>query len=705
MKQLIITEKPSVAQALADYFNSHGNICTKQRGHFIIKEKDTYIAWASGHLMTPYEPGDYKKEWEGAWWKTPLPIIPDAFKRKVMKNKRDTYDHIQKLIKESDVIINAADPDREGQTLGDEILEGKTAGKPVKRLLLNALDDDSIAKALADIKDNTTFQGLYEAGKTRTNIDWIIGMNLTRFFTVEAKKGGYQSKDTVAVGRVKAPTVALIVKRQQEINSFKPVIYYAITAQVNINGNIVKAEYDSKEKIINEVDAINIVNRCTGKNFTITNQQKENHQELVKQLYSLDTLQIDADKTENISAKDTLAAVQSLYEKKHVTYPRSDCKYLPESQKKDAIEIATLLNNSISMEIGIIPLQSDNTHLMTSPVWNDKKITAHHAIVPTKNIPDLSKLSATEKKIYLLIVRKYAGIFVQPYTYEIMKFTGYIEGYPFKFQAKKVINRGYTLFYPNKNKDENEIEIRGNVSINSQHPVKEIKQAKKQTQPPKPYTEGTLISKMANIQSENESYNKILSQIKGIGTPATRAKIIDEIIHVNKHVEKKGKYLYPTEKGKQLIAILPKMLTEADYTAKMEEELTQIEQNTMQPNIVIQRVINDVKSIIDSDIQIINKEYPCPKCHEGYLLQKKYTSKYYNNEQIDEYRCSNTECKIAFPTVKNKPKIVPCPACNKGFILKRHGKYGIFYGCSEYPTCKKTFTESEFEELKGILNT
>ncbi len=701
MEQLIITEKSSVALALAEYFGRHGNPCSREKGHYLTSDKKTCITWASGHLLAEYEPGDYKPEWEGAWWKTPLPMIPETFKRKVMKDKKPLYDHIQDLLKDAKVIINAADPDREGQTLGDEIIEGKTEGKIVKRLLLNALDDDSIAKALANIKDDKTYEGLYRAGTTRSDIDWIIGMNLTRYFTNKAHDGGYPKNETTAVGRVKGPAVGLIVKRQKEIDEFKPETYFTISALLTINGTKVKAEYDRKEKLKDELEASNIVNHCTGKDFVVGNKTTEHHEEAVTKLYSLDTLQIDADKLEGISAKETLDALQSLYENKYTTYPRSDCKYLPESQKKDAIEIAKAINGKMATEIGLIPTQTDNPSLMGSAVWNDKKITAHHAIIPTKNVPDLSKLNDTEKKIYLLIVRKYAGIFMKPYQYEITKVTGRIEGYPFKFQAKAITEPGYTLFYPKKKEEEEE--IKGDIQINKHYPVEKIEKTKKKTQPPKPYTEGTLIAKMANIESDNEEYNKILGQIKGIGTPATRAEIISKIIKVDKHVEKKGKYLYPTEKGKRLIEILPKKLTEADYTAQMEEDLTKVEKGEMTPEEIIKKVTEDVTAIVKSDVKIINKQYPCPKCHNGYLLRRTYKSKYFEDEVQDEYRCSNPECRMAFPVIKDKPKIVKCPECGEGYMVQRHGKYGIFYGCSRYPDCKKAVKEKDFEKMKEII--
>lgn len=699
MEQLYIAEKPAVAAALADFFSRHGNKFTKENGHFISIKKDIVITWAIGHLLMEYEPGDYTENWK-SWWNTPLPLVPKKFMRKPFKDKKQQYEHICKLLEDAVIVINAADVDREGQNLCDEITDGKTEEKINKRLFLNALDDESIQNALESMENNDKFKGLYYAGRTRQNIDWLIGINLTRYFTNSAHNGGIEG--TVAVGRVKAPTVALIVKREKEIENFKPETYFNIFAYVSVNGKDFKAGYESTEKIKLDLDASKIVNNCSGKQFVVNNVKVETKKEKVNVLYSLNTLQIDADKTYGLSANKTLEILQHLYELKYTTYPRSDCQFLPESQRKDALEIASLMNEKLAVELGLIPcIAKNNPNLNNSPVFNDKKITAHHAIIPTKVVPILSSLSEDEKKIYLLIAKKYAGIFMNPYTYEKTEVIGRIEGYPFKFICKNIIDPGYTIYYPERTeKDKETPSISGKLSPGERLNVSKVEKKEERTQPPKRYTEGTLIAAMANIKSENEELNETLTEIKGIGTPATRANIIETIIKVDKHVLKKGKSLYPTEKGKQLVKFLPKILTEADYTAEMELELKELEEGKKTEQELIDKTIKFVTGIVESNIQIINKDFPCPKCHTGYLFFKRFKNK--DTGAFDEkYICNNDSCKISFPSIKGKPKIVKCPNCKKGFMLKKRGKYGDFYGCSEYANgCKKIMKEEEFLKSK-----
>lgn len=696
-EQLYITEKPSVALALADYFERHGTPLTKEMGHYINTEKNIVITWLYGHILTAYEPEDYNEEWK-TWWKAPLPMVPDKFLKRPAPQYKDHYKHILLLLKDAHTVINAADPDREGQVLCDEVTEGHVEGKIYKRLLLNALDDTSITRALEHMEDNEKFKKLYEAGQTRENIDWLIGMNLTRFFTNKARDAHIEGVQSI--GRVKSPATNMVVERELEIENFKPEPYFNIFAYLNINGQTIKAEFETKEKvkILSEAEAI--VSHCSGKDFTVQEVNNETKEEKLNQLYSLDTLQIDADKVYGISAKDTLAALQKLYEAKLTSYPRSDCKYLPESQRKDAPEIAKLLNDKLAMEIGLIPVQANNENLNNSTVFNDKKITAHHAIIPTKNVPDLKTLKDTEKQIYLLIVRKYAGIFVKPYKYTITNVRGKIEGYPFKFRCKKVIDGGFTLYEPKKEsaKEKEDIELKSPLATGQRLPVTKAEKEAKTTEPPKRYTEGSLIQAMTNAKSDDPELSKILTKVKGIGTPATRADIINKIIKVDKHIQKKGKSLSPTVKGRTLIEILPDILKKPDYTAMMEQKLTGIEEGTYTRQQLLKDVVAFVQDIVGSGIKIINKQYPCPKCHNGYLQYRKFKDKY-TGDMKEIFFCNS--CGIGFPAEDQKPKVVICPECKKGLLIEKKGKYGKFYGCNNYPDCKYAINKPEYDKLKG----
>ena len=265
-EQLYITEKPSVALALADYFERHGTPLTKEMGHYINTEENIVITWLYGHILTAYEPEDYNEEWK-SWWKTPLPMVPDKFLKRPAPQHKDHYKHILLLLKDAHTVINAADPDREGQVLCDEVTEGHVEGKIYKRLLLNALDDTSITRALEHMEGNEKFKKLYEAGQTRENIDWLIGMNLTRFFTNKARDAHIEGVESI--GRVKSPATNMVVERELEIENFKPEPYFNIFAYLNINGQTIKAEFETKEKvkILSEAEAI--VSHCSGKDFTV----------------------------------------------------------------------------------------------------------------------------------------------------------------------------------------------------------------------------------------------------------------------------------------------------------------------------------------------------------------------------------------------------------------------------------------------------
>ena len=352
------------------------------------------------------------------------------------------------------------------------------------------------------------------------------------------------------------------------------------------------------------------------------------------------------------------------------------------------------------MEIGLIPVQANNENLNNSTVFNDKKITAHHAIIPTKNVPDLTTLKDTEKQIYLLIVRKYAGIFVKPDKYTITNVRGKIEGYPFKFRCKKVIDGGFTLYEPKKEsaKEKEDIELKSPLATGQRLPVTKAEKEAKTTEPPKRYTEGSLIQAMTNAKSDDPELSKILTKVKGIGTPATRANIIDKIIKVDKHIQKKGKSLYPTVKGRTLIEILPNILKKPDYTAMMEQKLTGIEDGTYTRQQLLKDVVAFVQDIVGSDFKIINKQYPCPKCHNGYLQYRKFKDKY-TGDMKEIFFCNS--CGIGFPAEDQKPKVVICPECKKGLLIEKKGKYGKFYGCTNYPDCKYGIRKPEYDKLKG----
>lgn len=711
---LIICEKKDVATKLKDYFERNGNSYTPMKGYYMSDTKNKYeitcITWLAGHILTDYEPEEYDPSWKN-WSTGPLPMIPEEFKKKPDpdKGKKFQYDVVMSLIPNAAAIINAGDPDREGQVLVDELLQDQIGKKDIRRMILSGLNDEMIERALKSMKPDSDYRGLYLSGVARSHIDWLLGMNLTRHFTRLWHKGGMTG--TVPIGRVKTPTVALVVKREEAIRGFKQENWYTVNAQIVVGGMKAVITLDSKEKITDKNKADAIKNAVLGKSFIVKNVESDQKTQGVKELYQLNTLQVDADKYCDIPVSETLKAAESLYLGGYTSYPRTECRYLPESQRKDAPAIAKAINEKISSEIGIIPT-GDNitTNVGNSPVFNDKKLGAHHALVPTGKIPDLSKLSETEKQVYLLIVRKYASIFFPPYMAEQIKVRGTIDSYDFTLSYTKPSEIGWKVMYlsygktkkKNKEEDNDKQEMAWKPTTGSTYSVIGSQTVKKTTRPPKPYTDATLIAAMAGIQSEDESLNTVLKQVKGIGTSATQATIIDQLIK-NKLLYKVKKEIHPTDLAMQVTDILPKILTEADYTGQMELALAKLENGEVQSE----------KPYLDNAVQLINailkqctaplysREYPCPACGKGYIIYHEYVSK--DTGEVHQYaRCNNEECRTYWPVENGKPKLIRCPKCGKGWMKeKKNMKTGnVFYGCSEYPECRGTMTEEDFKKAK-----
>jgi DNA topoisomerase III len=693
--QLYITEKPSVAKALAYYFNKNGAAFKRAKGSYIDAKQNAVITYAAGHLLFLYTPEQYCPDWK-AWRFDTLPLVPPntSFKKAVYSSKKEQYTIIKELLKEATTVINVGDPDREGQLLIDELLTSIT-GKIIKRLLLNALDDESIKKALNALDDNQKYAGLSKAGECRSYIDWLIGMNFTRFFTLKARMGGFTN--VMRVGRVKAPTLNLIVERYFEIKNFKQRIYYMVHPYINYAGREIPLSYNEQFPTLEA--AKEFISSLDGKEAVVQKVEKEIVKETIKELYSLDTLQVDANKYLDFSAKETLDLLQSLYEKKFTSYPRSDCKFLPESQQKDSSGIVEGLNQIYDLNI---PLP--NMSEMQAP-FNDKKITAHHAIIPTGKIPKTEDLSDDEWRLYLLIAKKYASMFFKPFTYQREKIYFSAGESLFTLSIKNIIDAGYKVIYSDAGQQEEngETEITGKFVFieNQSYPIIKTEEIKRETKPPKYYNEGSIIKAMSNISSEDQELSSKLREVKGIGTPATRATIIEELIKENL-IQTEKKNLIPTEAGIQLISLLPEEIKKADYTALMELKLDQVQNGDVELDAVIQETLQFIENIIQSNekVQFEDKSIPCPICKKGFLHLKQYTK---DGKKIQYVRCSNELCGKTFPAIKGKAKIILCPTCKKGFMQSRQNRTtgDVFYSCSCYPDCKQTMNEETFQKAKG----
>lgn len=699
-KVTYIAEKPDIGKALAAYLWPDGN-CHKEKG--FIQCGDTTVTWALGHILGLASPEEYGEEYK-TW--ANYPVLPKVWKLKPAAAAVAQLSVIKKLLMETDVVVHAGDPDRMGQLLVDEILKYLHFKGKVQRILINAKDDTSLKRAFSQITDNERYENLYYAGLGREQADWLIGMNLTRAYTVNARKYGYEN--TFRIGRVKVPTLALVVSREKEIKGFKQTKYYELKGNFEKGGIPFKAILKPAKNL-----PIDEENRIKDKNILQAVKVKIEKAEVVVKdvqgkdmvqhpplLYSLDTLQVEANKKYGFSPKEVLATVQDLYEKKYVSYPRSDCNYIPVSQKADAVRILPVL-----AALGIAGADTADIEI-TSKAFNDQKITAHHAIIPTGIQP--GKLTETEQKIYVLIAKRYVLQFFPAHEYKKITFALSVADEIFTGAGKFILKQGYKAYETEAKEPES---AESNVKLPALKIGDEIEKvnysiADKVTTPPNRFTEGTLLAAMANIwrfvDAKNPNREK-LKEVKGIGTPATRDTIIAELqadTMNGKPIEpcmtKIKKELVPTEFGTSLIENVDQSLTLPDATAEMEYALSEIAAGQKS----LAEYMDEMIAMVDQNIQFAeNRTFPlpkgkvletCPVCNKGELIRR-YSPKVKKYFHI----CSNSDCvspvtgrKLFYEDDHGKPVVVKCPDC--GTILVRILKNGAFWLCSK---CNKTFND------------
>jgi len=613
-----------------------------------------------------------------------LPIIPEKFKLKIKKGCKDQVKLIGTLLKECDEVINAGDPDREGQLLIDETLEHLKNKKPVKRVWLNALDDESISKAFMEMKDNKKYIGYKEAAETRSQIDWLVGMNLSRAFTSTYKKNG---QSYVSIGRVQTPTLKLIVDNHFEILNFTSCKYYTLQIDVGffmmndrLSMNYVVSErystYVDEEGRLKDKNILNeVIESIKGKNGEVVkckSQTKTTPQPLG---FSLSELQSVANKKYGYGAKQTLQIVQELYESKLVSYPRTDCQYLPESQYQDSSKIIKAIQ---SMGLFNGYKEDDN---IKSRIWNDKKVTAHHAIIPTQATTDFNKLDDKKRNMYTIIAERYLVQFLKLHEYKEMEIEVKFGDELFKKTVKTDLELGWKRFF----KDDNEEEKDGTYKQEFLNLFTATKSClhdnplvnEKNSKPPKRYTEGSLIKTMENISSKVadivlkeepdkkiakekiDKYKKILGETSGIGTEATRADIIEKLKNL-KYIELKSKDIYPSEFGISLIQMIEEnktfkkefgYITNPITTAEMELKLKNIQDTTVKKEEILNAFIEKMK-------------------------------------RLSHYE----ELERTLPGMDNEHKHIESIICDKcgNKMVKKKSKTATFWGCTGFPACKNT---------------
>ena len=570
-KVLVIAEKPSVARDIAAVLKCG------EKGDGFIGGENYIVSWAVGHLVTLCEPDDYDKSLK-RWTAGSLPIIPEKMKLKAVRGSKKQLDTLKKLMnaKDTDSIICATDSGREGELIFRYIYEYNKCKKPFKRLWISSMTDAAIKEGFANLRDGKEYDNLYISAKCRSEADWLVGINATRAFTIK-----YNA--LLSIGRVQTPTLAMIVKRQNEIDNFVPNKYYEVIADY---GDFKGTWTDGKKntKIDDKSAAEDIAYKVDGKTATVEDVVKTEKQILPPQLYDLTELQRDCNKIYGFSAKKTLDIAQSLYEKrKMITYPRTDSRYLSDDMiPKIKVVLKRLKDAGIFADYASDLIDGEKLPV-TKRIVDNKKVTDHHAIIPADNYYRKDSLTSDEKKVFGLIAIRFIAAFNRPYKYTATKITVLCEDELFISKGNTVTDEGWKRLYKEvyKNVKDNE-QILPDVKKDDTVMVKEAHTIEKETKPPLPYNEATLLTAMENA-GKNTDDEQLKEKMKeyGLGTPATRAAIIERLIEVG-YIHRKGKALIPDIKGKQLISIVPEEMRSPVTTGKWEKGLGSIAKGNMQ---------------------------------------------------------------------------------------------------------------------------
>ena len=567
-----IAEKPSVAKEIADILGA------RNRREGFIEGNGYQVTWTFGHLCTLKEPHDYTPMWQ-RWNLGSLPMIPPRFGIKLINDKgiEKQFAVIEKLMQSADMIVNCGDAGQEGELIQRWVMQKAQAKCPVKRLWVSSLTEEAIREGFANLKDQSEYQPLYEAGLSRAIGDWLLGMNATRLYTLKYAK----NKQVLSIGRVQTPTLALVVKRQLEIQNFVPQPYWELkTVYRDATFSVVEGRFDNEEK------AREALEKITGQLFTVTDVTAKNGTELPPRLYDLTSLQVDCNKKFGLSAEQTLQTIQSLYEKKVTTYPRVDTTYLSD-------DIYPKCENILK---GLRDYQALTAPLMGKPlvkskkVFDNKKVTDHHAIIPTGVYPQ--GLTDLEKKVYNLVATHFIAVFYPDCKFRTTTVLGESADVKFKTTGKEITEPGWRVVFAGEQADDKEEKenLLPSFTVGESGPHTPGL-AEKWTQPPKYYTEATLLRAMetAGKLVDNEELRDAMKE-NGIGRPSTRAAIIETLFKRN-YIKREKKNIVATPTGIELIGtIRNELLKSAELTGQWEKKLRDIEKRQYEAKTFIEEL-------------------------------------------------------------------------------------------------------------------
>jgi len=586
--KLYIAEKPSLGRAIA------AALPKPQKNHktHIELANGDMVSWCIGHILAQADPQDYDEHLK-KWSMETLPIVPQQWQLKPITRTRSQLTVLRKLVKQADEIIHAGDPDREGQLLVDEVIDyfkvSKTKKSNIKRLLISDLNLPAVKRALKSMRNNKDFMPLSISALARSRADWLYGINLTRACTLQGQKQGYHS--VLSVGRVQTPVLGLVVRREQEIAEFISKPFYQVLAHLSIDkdqtsvadcfnvkwqpSDACQQYCDSEGRLLVKGLAENVVTRINNQPAMVESIHTEQKQQSQPLPFNLSSLQIAAAKQFSMNAKLVLDVCQGLYEKhKLITYPRSDCRYLPKEQLKQA---SIIINTLAATNLPCNEQAKNADKSIKSNAWNDKKITAHHAIVPTEKSANNINLNSFEKTIYLLIVRQYLVQFYPVYQYQQTKLKVKISGGLFTSSYNVDKQLGWKTLFPTNKSSTEEIKKFPSLQQGQVLHCQRGELIEKHTSAPESFTDATLLGAMTGIARfvSDVSIKKVLRDTDGLGTDATRANII-ELLFKRDFLKRQGKKIIATNVGIALINALPMQATLPDMTAQWESMLTAI---------------------------------------------------------------------------------------------------------------------------------
>ena len=745
--RVFIAEKPSLGKAIAAVLPGP----QKRHKTHIESGESNVVVWCAGHIMEQYYPEDYDPALK-KWTTDSLPIEPEEWRMKVSARTKDLYATIKRHVKDATRIVHAGDPDREGQLLVDEVLMQLGVDVPVQRLLISDLNPAAVKRALSKLEKNSDFEGLRDAALGRSRADWLYGLNLTRLYTVLGRAGGYDS--VLSVGRVQTPVLGLVVRRDLEIEAFTAKPFYTLSATVKANTGEFIAHWlpdcpefqDEDGRVIDRHYTEQVASHLVGYPGAIDAVKTQHKKDAAPLPFSLPELQKVASRGRGLSPKKTLAVAQSLYEKHQaLTYPRSDCRYLPLEHWAEGSEV----RDGIAQSVG----EQHPLHAMTDAVdlihrgkcWNDKKITAHHAIIPTKKCLRIEAMTADERWVYKQVAHRYLLQFCVDREFDqtdvVLHITGAAGEECFKSRGIVETQPGWTrykavLSSPAEDSQSNEKESDATTSLPALTKGEVVRCTacdviEKTTSPPKRFTEATLLDAMTGIARfvQDPDIKKKLKDTDGLGTPATQATIIDTLFKRG-YLEKQKKVVSSTTLGRDLIKTLPLPATLPDLTARWEQQLAAVEHGELTLDSFMIGVTESTRALIGEGKSLgsltlegvvpgktkkVKKtaapQHDCPgKDCDGRLRRIKGSKGFF-------WGCTNFKagCKETRPDSKGKPGRVAktkgkaaagarktsqpakvgdlCPECKKGTIAQKMLKTGenagkSFKACTSYPKCR-----------------